>query len=97
MPANEPHVDNATPVVLLALFETFAPGRREATVQTQTSNADISQQKLNSRITVRLVKHFASVWTPPKLSHDPVCWMDRSNNKVADGLCELTMDKQVMG
>ena len=34
----------------------------------------------------------AGGWVPPKMWHDPVLWMDRSQNKVADALADFTMD-----
>ena len=32
-------------------------------------------------------------WRPPQLAEDPVQWMPRKHNKVADGLADLTMDR----
>ena len=33
------------------------------------------------------------MWRPPRLSDDPVLWMPRRYNKVADGLADHTMDR----
>ena len=34
-------------------------------------------------------------WQPPHILGDPVIWMRRVHNKVADGLADFAMDKQV--
>ena len=34
-------------------------------------------------------------WRPSHLHQDPVAWMPRAHNKVADGLADLTMDRAV--
>jgi len=47
-----------------------------------------------ARIMDRLVDHFACKWTPPQIWKDPVQWMSRDYNKVADGLADLTMDNR---
>ena len=33
-------------------------------------------------------------WQPPHIQEDPVHWMARSFNKVADGLADFTMDRE---
>ena len=42
----------------------------------------------------KIADHFQCQWTPPSLCEDPVKWMARSFNKVADGLADLTMDNR---
>ena len=46
-----------------------------------------------TRILDNIAEHLASGWPPPSFWHDPVVWLDRSHNKVADGLADLTMDE----
>ena len=47
-----------------------------------------------SRILDRIAGHLACQWTPPYLWDEPVRWLPRSYNKVADGLADLTMDRR---
>ena len=53
---------------------------------------DAYYEPLVARIVDRLVDHYCCKWTPPRVWGEPVRWMDRSHNKVADGLADLTMD-----
>eukprot|EP00973_Karenia_brevis_P043046 5960274-Karenia_brevis.AAC.1 len=39
-----------------------------------------------------MVDHFHCTWKPPQVWQDPVWWMRRCQNRVADGLVDLTMD-----
>ena len=41
----------------------------------------------------RLFVLYGKGWRPPQLAEDPVQWMPRKHNKVADGLADLTMDR----
>ena len=43
---------------------------------------------------VRIVSHMSMGWAPARVHGDPVQWMPREHNKVADGLADLTMDIQ---
>jgi len=45
------------------------------------------------RIVRGLVQFYDAGWRPPRSYDDPVVWMNRSHNKVADGLADLTMDR----
>ena len=45
------------------------------------------------RIANHIVALYGFGWRPPRLSDDPVVWMARSHDKVADGLADLTMDQ----
>ena len=40
-----------------------------------------------------LLKLYRGGRRPPQVTDDPVAWMARCHNKVADGLADLTMDK----
>ena len=53
---------------------------------------DSYYEPIITRIVDRLFDHLCCRWIPPKLWADLVKWMDRSHNKVADGLADLTMD-----
>jgi len=46
---------------------------------------DERYEVLIGRIMDSLIDHFVCQRSPPQLWHDPVAWMDRSCNKVADG------------
>ena len=46
------------------------------------------------RITGRMLDHFLRKWGTPTMWGDPVVWMARRHNKVADGLADLTMDSR---
>eukprot|EP00930_Biecheleria_cincta_P021706 TRINITY_DN16000_c0_g1_i2.p1 TRINITY_DN16000_c0_g1~~TRINITY_DN16000_c0_g1_i2.p1 ORF type:complete len:403 (-),score=38.54 TRINITY_DN16000_c0_g1_i2:13-1221(-) len=46
------------------------------------------------RIVTRLHSLVALGWNPPSLLDDPVVWMPRAHNKIADGLADLTMDRK---
>ncbi len=54
------------------------------------------QNEKDNPIMERITGNFVSImsrgWTPPQLADDPVVWMPRDHNKVADGLADFTMD-----
>jgi len=55
---------------------------------------DDQYRPLLSRIVDRIALMLASGWIPPQVWDDPVRWMPREYNKVADGLADFTMDRQ---
>ena len=47
-----------------------------------------------SRVVDRFVDHMRCKFSTPDRWWDPVAWMPHEHNKVADGLADLTMDRQ---
>ena len=55
---------------------------------------DPQYEPLLTRVLNRFVDHFRCKWHPPQKWKDPVRWMPRAFNKVADGLTDHTMDRR---
>ena len=51
-------------------------------------------EPLLARVVDRFVDHLRCKWSPPQRWSDPVVWMPRCHNKVADGLADFTMDRR---
>jgi hypothetical protein len=60
----------------------------------RAATANEADAALLGRIVDGLLCMYDAGWRPPRLQDDPVAWMARSNNKVADGLADLTMDQE---
>jgi len=50
---------------------------------------DTNYEPIVARILERFIELYSCKWTPPGIWGDPVKWLDRSHNKVADGLADL--------
>ena len=55
---------------------------------------DDQYRPLLTRVVERIADLLANVWVLPQMWDDPVRWMPREYNKVADGLADLTMDRR---
>jgi len=58
----------------------------------QSALLDARYRPLVERILSNILDHIANRWGPPQMWHEPVKFLPRSYNKVADGLADLTMD-----
>ena len=55
---------------------------------------DSHYEPLLTRVLDRFIDHLRCKWIPPHKWADPVAWMPRCHNKVADGLADYTMDRR---